>query len=58
MTNVQKLQDWVEEEKKKGLIDIKFFPRFPGDETDIEVIAGSVLALLTGPTVDITDQVL
>jgi hypothetical protein len=46
MSNLQKLLDWVEVEKTKGLIDIKLFPRLPGDpEVDLETAAGDVLAL-------------
>jgi len=68
MTNVQKLQAWVEEEKKRGLIDIKLFPSenvirnmfglepLPTDEVDIEAAAGDLLALLTGHGEDITNQ--
>lgn len=57
MTNVQKLQAWVEEEKNNGLIDIKFYlKRCIVIENDIEKIANSILALLTGPTEDITNQ--
>jgi hypothetical protein len=59
MTNIQKLQAWVEEEKKRGLVDIKLFPsenvirRFlelpEVPACDLETAAGELLALLTGP---------
>lgn len=69
MTNIEKLQSWVEEEKKNnGLIDIKLFPSeyvvrkllgLPAGsppEIDLEAIAGDVLALLSGTGEDITNQ--
>lgn len=57
MNNIQKLEAWVEEEKKKGLIDINLFPRLPSDpEVDLETAAGALLAFLTGPSEDITNQ--
>ena len=58
MTNLQKLQAWIENEKKtNGLVDIDIFP---GDNPDIEKAAGDLLALLTGSDQgeDITDQLL
>ena len=59
MTNVQKLQAWVEEEKKNGLIDIKLFHRLSNDpKVDLETAAGSLLDFLTGPFEDITNQIL
>ncbi len=70
MNNIQKLQAWVDEEKKKGLIDIKFFPSenvirqvfglSPVQEPDVdfEAVAGDLLALLTGSaeSEDITNK--
>jgi hypothetical protein len=70
MTNIQKLQAWVDKERENGLIDIKFFPSenvirqafglspLPGPEVDLEAAAGDVLALLSGSieSKDITNE--
>ena len=68
MNNIQKLQAFVDEEKKNGLIDIKLFPSenvirklFTMPEIhippfDLEVVAGELLTQLTGPWQDITNQ--
>jgi hypothetical protein len=70
MTNIQKLQAWVDEEKKNGLIDIKFFPSenvirqvfglspVQEPDVDLEAAAGDVLALLSGSieSEDITNE--
>ena len=63
MSNIEKLKAWIEEEKKKGLIDIKLFPSdyairkflgLPDDpnyprpaDVDLEKAAGEILELLT-----------
>lgn len=43
MTNQQKLQEWVDEEKKKGLVDIKFCPGNTS-QSSIESFCASALA--------------
>ena len=59
MSNVQKLKDWVDAEKAKGLVHINLFPRLPEDpEVDLETVAGGLLSALTGSWEDITNQVL
>lgn len=63
MSNVERLQNWVDEEKKNGLISIHFFPsdyaimnlfachnynKYPcPDNSDVEKAAGDILYLLT-----------
>jgi hypothetical protein len=59
MSNIQKLNDWVVAEKVNGLVHVNLFPRLPGDtKIDLETAAGGLLSALTGPWVDITNQVL
>ena len=45
MTNVERLQRWLDEEKGKGLIDVDFFLS-PTKESSVEEICGSVLKVL------------
>ncbi len=47
MTNVTRLNTWIEIEKSKGLVDVKFFPSTSMD-VDLEVIASDALNLLQG----------
>jgi hypothetical protein len=55
MANVEKLQEWNKQAIVDGLVDVKLFPRVPGDpEPDLERAAGELLALLTEPGEDIT----
>jgi hypothetical protein len=70
MTNIQKLQAWVDKEKENGLIDINFFPSenvirqvfglspVQEPDVDLEAAAGDVLALLSGSieSEDITNE--
>ena len=56
MTNVERLRAWAEEEKKKGLVDIDFFPGSDPTVT-LEEAAGTIVEALTSEdTVDITDE--
>jgi len=57
MNNIQKLEAWVKEEKKGGLVDINLF-RGLLEHVDLETAAGDLLAFLTGPSEDITNQAL
>ena len=45
MTNSKKLQTWVEEEKKKGLVDIKLYP---GEiaQASVESFCASILSFI------------
>lgn len=57
----QKLREWSEIERKKGLIDIKFFPVYPlrpGEkEPTLEELAKDYYLMLTSTDYeDITDQ--
>lgn len=53
-TELEKLQDWVESEKRKGLVDVKFFPGNTSDAT-VEAFAKDANDMLHAKTVPITD---
>ena len=55
MTNLEKLQNWVIQEKKLGLIDVKLFPVDKSCSVTLEDLSEQTLALLTSPGVDITN---
>jgi len=46
MTNVRKLQEWVDKEKKNGLVDIKFCPGNTS-QSSIESFCASALAFVS-----------
>ena len=49
MTNVEKLEAWTINARKKGLIDVKFFPEGKTfKEVNLETLAGEILTLLKG----------
>jgi len=45
MTNIQKLQEWVNKEKEKGLVDIKLYP---GEisQSSIDGLCTSILGII------------
>lgn len=55
---VRALREWGETEARDhGLVDIKFFPRIPGDPPpNLEKAAAEVLRVLTTPGEDVSDQ--
>lgn len=57
MTNLEKLQEWCKNEKRKGLVDIKLF-RGSDESATIEEMAGSLLSALLNEesAVDITND--
>ena len=54
MSELEKLKSWVEEEKKKGLIDIKIYPADTSNAT-VESFAGEINKMIHGKRVPITD---
>ena len=56
MNYTEKLTQWAEEEKKQGLVDIKFFPGSSNQAT-VEEVSRSVYEALTGKdSIDITNE--
>lgn len=56
MNYTDKLTQWTEEEKKQGLVDIKFFPGSSNQAT-VEEVSRSVYEALTGKdSIDITNE--
>lgn len=56
MRDIDKLRAWAEEERKKGLVDIRFF-RGASDKSSVEESARNVYAALTNnDAIDITDE--
>jgi sRNA-binding regulator protein Hfq len=45
MTNKEKLQQWFENEKKKGLVDVKLYPGNTS-QSSIESFCNSILGFL------------
>lgn len=63
MTNIEKLHAWNRDQvENHGLLDINFFVGNGFDPlpegTTLEQLAGEALVLLSGPGVDITDQLI
>lgn len=55
---VRALEQWAQDEARDhGLVDIKFFPRIPGDPPpNRKKAAAEVLRVLTTPGEDVSDQ--
>ena len=45
MTNIEKLNEWFNNEKQKGLVDIKLFPGNVSQSSK-ETFSGSILGIL------------
>lgn len=53
-THLDELKAWVEEEKKNGLVDVKFYPADTSNST-VESFSGDVVAMLRGKREPVTD---